>query len=195
MRKIPSITEVFSQDCEKHYDWFVGVGSRSALLADTVKKTLVKYTIDDVQAKKMFEKALPDDIEAYCQKYLLEDGRIVLQDCDYAIDPNRLYSDKLEPLKIIKGDYGYLIGTLTPDLLVYAKKVSLRDYEVDIYSADNNHQRVLTLRPGEGRTWSGGLSVCRHPYTGYLAVVGYNPSYSTLDIYNKKGKCWSLSEV
>ena len=68
-------------------------------------------------------------------------------------------------MKAYKGNFGDLIEMLHPDLVVYTKNIYRREYEVPIYNADNNNMQVQTLRPSEGRKWSGHISVCRHPLT------------------------------
>ena len=184
MTKPPSIDKVTSHDVESNH-WMVGLGSNGALVANGDKKSLMKYTFDENQANKVFEKALPDGMAAPCRKYLLSSGQIALRECSGS-DPTYLYTANLGTLKTYAGDYGRLIGTLPNDSLVYAKKTSsCHGHEVHIYSADNNHQRVLTLLPSDGKTWSDYLSICVHPTTGHMAVVGRSPS--TIDVYNMEG--------
>ena len=164
----------------------MGLTSSAALLADMNKKTLVKYTIGRSKLKKMFEKILPDYVDEDCCKYVLSDGRIVLRAL-FGRDATYIHTDNLELLNTYTGAYGCLRGTLPPDLLVYAKRTTANHRcEVHIYSVDNKHQRALILRPSEGRKWSElSLSICSHPSTGNLVIVGRFPN--TLDIYNGKG--------
>ena len=183
--KPPSFSKAISPCLGSDYRYCVGLASSAALLADVSNNTLVKYAIDGSDAQKMFEKALPDGMKAECCKYLLNDGRIVLREFR-GKDPTHIYTDNLTTKTTYKGDYGRLIGTLSPDLLIYAKKTSSsHGYEVHIYSADNNHKQVMTLKPSAGKRWYWKLSVCRHPYNGYMAVVNHSPN--TLDIFNEGG--------
>ena len=184
MAKPPSIDKVTSRSIESNH-WMVGIGSNGVLLPNGDEKSLMKYTFDGNQANKIFEKALPDGMTRECRKYLLSSGQIALRE-RYGKDPTYLYTANLGTLKTYTGDYGILIGTLPHDRLVYAKKTSSsHGHEVHIYSADNNHQLVLTLLPSEGKTWSDYLSTCVNPTTGHMVVVGWRPN--TIDVYNMEG--------
>ena len=178
----PAITKAILHNVKRSYHRRVGLGSSAALLADEKKKTFVKYTFD---GNNIFEKAFPHGMTADCRKCFLDDGRIVLRAMD-GNDPTRTYNGNLELMQVYAGQYGDLIGSLAPDLLAYSKVTSSsHEYEVHIYSADKKHQRVLILRPGEGRKWSRFLSVCRHPQAGYVAVVDYDNK--RLEIYSNEG--------
>ena len=168
----------------------VGIGHNAAILAHRHQNTILKYTMDSHDINQNYAKPpLPDGFKLDCRKYLLGDDRIVLR-ADNGKDPTRLYTGNLELMKTYVGDYGYIIGTFGSDMIVYTKMTSSsHGCEVHIYSADNNHQRVMTLIPSEDRKWSygylGNLSVCRHSQSGHMAVVDY--ANTGLDIYSKEG--------
>ena len=168
---------------QSYYQWQVGLTRNGLLLVDSETNRLVKYSVDEGQAKKEFEKALPYRFDAYWSKCLLSDGRIVLEE-DSCRNCTHIYTANLDHLISFNNECDSLIGTLPPDLLVY--QVDSNRCELHIYSVDNNHQQVMTLKSTEGKEWSGFLSVCKHPYTGYMAVV--DSHYSTLDIYNEDGR-------
>ena len=183
----PTFTKAPSLDLGSYYHWVVGIGHNAAILGHYNNKTICKYTIDSHHIEEIYAKPLPDGFQQHCRKYLLPDGCIVLRDIN-GNDPTKIYTANLVHMKTYSGEYGWLIGTLGSDMIAYVKNTaSSHGYEVHIYSADNNHQRVLRLKPSEDRKWSWCLSVCMHPHTGYMAVVCNRPH--TVDIYNKQGGC------
>ena len=194
LTQAPTIWKVGAHNLD-HYDPCMGLGRNTVLLADEDKGILVKYSIDRNHKKEIFEKVLPHGMMANCRKHVLADGRIVLTDF-WGRDTTHIYANNLQDVTLYNGDYGMLIGTLSFDLLAYAKKVSLsHGWEVHVYSTDNHHQRAMELRPSGGRAWSQWLSVCRNPDTGQVAVV--DRSGKTLDIYSQEGKAyaWFLTHL
>lgn len=181
--RAPSITYTGCHTLWAYFNASIGLGNGAALLVDG-NKTLVKYTVTEGKFRMMFNKELPSDMADNCRKYLLANGRILLRNVNK--DPTVIYTDELEKIYSYSGGYGNLIGTLSPDHIVYAKKSSSgQSHELHIYSAGKYHQRVMVLQPSGGRKWSESLSVCQHPKLGLIAVVGHSPNF--LDVFNAEG--------
>ena len=184
----PTITKASPHDLGSNYSYMVEISHNAAILAHRQSNTILKYTMDSHDIKKVYLKLLPDGFQKDCRKYLIGDDRIVLRE-NNGSDPTRIYTSNLELMKTYVGDYGQMIGTVGNDMIVYTKMTSRHGCEVHIYSADNNHQLVLTLIPSAGRKWTygnyGNLSVCRHSQARHIAVVDHENK--GLDIYNKEG--------
>ena len=174
----PSVTDHMVDQLGFEANYLVALQNNVALLAHN--NNLMKYSVDNGKIHQLFEKQLPGGLNEDCHKHLLEDGHIALRSEDGG-NPTYLYNSQFEVLTTYNGKYGRLIGTLPPDLLVYAS-----GNRVNIFSVGQNHNKVMTLVPCKGRSWGQFLSICRHPRSGFLAVVD---SYSsTLDIYSREGK-------
>ena len=183
--RVPTITKMSSMDLGNVHSPIVGFGNNEALLSPLMSTSLVKYAMDRHPVTQLWTKTLPHGLDCNCHKYIMTDGTIILRDY-YGRGVTHLYSTNLHSIRTFNGDFGYLIGTFANDMIVYAKQTSSPPGgEVDIYSAAT-HQHQLTLTPSQGKTWSGLLSVCRHPATGSMAVV--DSDNETLDIYNEHGR-------
>ena len=99
---------------------------------DGQKHTLVKSKWANKQFIKITEKEIPLGMPSHCKAYSLADGKIILkEDCE-----TRLFDGDLALIERFRrhDDYGWMIGVLYPDWLVYSKRtVDKSGYAVDIY--------------------------------------------------------------
>ena len=180
----PSITKLLTHNLSPQANWSMDLAKNTAILCEENGENLVKYNLDN-GLRIECEKPLPKNLKSNCMKYLLHDGRIVIRDGNN--DPTYILSDSMNKLHTHHVGNFPLIGVLRPDLLAYTKETNQsHKYEIHLCSADNHQQPTMTLLPKEGNTWSSYLSICAHPLSGYIAVVGYNPDI--LDVYDKNGR-------
>ena len=159
------------------------IAGNSAVVGHMNYKSIHVYDLlsQQQQLTHTYSMRLPQGLDADCRKYILDDGRIVLRDLQGTQGPTHVYTSTLQPLKTYTGNYGILIGTMSPDLLAYSNKSSSQQgHEIRIYSLDNNHRLVMTIAPPGSY---GNLSICKHPTCQYFVAV--DASGRSLNIYNR----------
>ena len=135
--------------------------------------------------KRAWQKAVPEDVEGFGKRFMLDDGRIIMSNRTTVISPEYDityqsitfgFSSTLQLIDEFIGDFGYLCGIISPDMLLYSKNIDNKflKYELDIYRA-SDHDHVHTL----SEMSSGCVSVCKHDKSQWIAIVGSH----MMDIY------------
>ena len=162
-------------------DIYIGFGMKEVILPDDDSKKLVKYSIDKKYCKE-WTKDVPDGFEWHSDIFITP-SLIVCQHNDS--HTTMTFSHNLEPQETYTQHCGDLCGTIPPNRLLYAKKISKDNYRVDIYELPD-HSQIGSLSRARNPFKYHEISVSCHMSTHWLAVVmygGYGGS-PTLDIYD-----------
>ena len=109
------------------FTWLAAIAGNVAIVEIWQKnKVVVKYHLVSQQQPPTSDctVALPRGLSSHCRKYILDNGYIMLRDRMDTIGSTHVFSSALQPLKTYTGNYGELIGTLSPNLLAYNQQSS-----------------------------------------------------------------------
>ena len=146
--------------------------------------TYHKYHLQDGKRyTEIWSRCMPGSLPPSCYKYVREDGCVVLQDWADKSSPysTHVFSEDGEQLLHTSRYEGILHGCVTPAAMV----MRLRD-DQDLIEVQLRNETGEVIKIVKSDRWKGGISVCKDPVTGNMAVVDATKNY--LDIFTAECK-------